>query len=49
MSPQASGNSGDTIYTVLLLLSCFFMALGLVFVQIELYKYYKMILIFSAG
>jgi len=45
MSPlSSSGNGGDTIYTILLLLSCFFMALGLVFVQIELYQYYGKIL-----
>jgi hypothetical protein len=44
MSPPDSRNSDDTIYTVLLLLSCLFMALGLVFVQWELYQYYGKIL-----
>jgi len=45
MSAQSSGSEPDTIYTILLVLSCFFLALGLVFVQIELYKYYGVILI----
>ena len=45
MSPQPSGSETDTIYTILLVLSSFFLALGLIFVQIELYKYYGVILI----